>query len=355
MQSSNRLENFPISFFAVIMGLSGLTISWEKAAPMFQLGFSPANTLLWLTTAVLILLATLYSTKVIRFQDQVVAELKHPVLLNFFPVISISLLLTQVRRFARLQFFLSWWAYSFPFAAITIATLARFAPVAPGDTIATIKIIPLAVPEVTVQAVIKALDCANAVSVLPIEQKQIGLILTRVAGGRERLLDKAANVLRARLEHLGLVLTEEMSCGHNQAEVAAAIAELDRRSMDMIIVAGAAATIDRGDVVPAGIERAGGRIEQFGMPVEPGNLLVLGELGGKSVIGMPGCARSPRLNGFDWVLQRLLAGVPVGAGDLRAMGVGGLIAEKARGGARSEKQMAAEIAGPTVTAPPPQP
>ena len=236
--------------------------------------------------------------------------------------------------------------------AITIATLARFAPVAPGDTIATIKIIPLAVPEVTVQAVIKALDCANAVSVLPIEQKQIGLILTRVAGGRERLLDKAANVLRARLEHLGLVLTEEMSCGHNPAEVAAAIAELDRRSMDMIIVAGAAATIDRGDVVPAGIERAGGRIEQFGMPVEPGNLLVLGELGGKSVIGMPGCARSPRLNGFDWVLQRLLAGVPVGAGDLRAMGVGGLIAEKARGGARSEKQMAAEIAGPTVTAPP---
>ena len=126
MQSSNRLENFPISFFAVIMGLSGLTISWEKAAPMFQLGFSPANTLLWLTTGVFILLATLYSTKVIRFQDQVVAELKHPVLLNFFPVISISLLLTQVRRFARLQFFLSWWAYSFPFAAITIATLLKY-------------------------------------------------------------------------------------------------------------------------------------------------------------------------------------------------------------------------------------
>lgn len=96
MQSSNRLENFPISFFAMIMGLSGLTISWEKAAQMFQLGFSPANPLLWLTTTVFILLASLYATKLIRFQDQVVAELKHPVKLNFFPTISISLLLLSI-------------------------------------------------------------------------------------------------------------------------------------------------------------------------------------------------------------------------------------------------------------------
>jgi tellurite resistance protein len=96
MQKSNRLENFPISFFAMIMGLSGLTISWEKAAPIFQLSFSPAMALLWLTTAVFIVLATLYTTKVIRFQGQVVAELNHPVKLNFFPAISISLLLLSI-------------------------------------------------------------------------------------------------------------------------------------------------------------------------------------------------------------------------------------------------------------------
>ncbi len=237
--------------------------------------------------------------------------------------------------------------------AITIATLARFAPVAPGDTVATIKIIPLAVPEVSVRAVIEVMmDKAKSVSVMPVRHKRIGLVLTRVAGGRETLLDKAAEVLRGRLDDLGLALADEMRCAHDPEEVAAAISELDRRGMDMIVVSGAAATIDRGDVVPAGIERAGGRIKQFGMPVEPGNLLVLGALGSKPVIGMPGCARSPRLNGFDWVLQRLLAGVPVEAGDLRAMGVGGLIAEKAKGRTRSEKQMVAESAGPAVTAPP---
>jgi molybdenum cofactor cytidylyltransferase len=236
--------------------------------------------------------------------------------------------------------------------AIAIATLPRYSTVSPGDTVATIKIMPLAVPEGSVRAVVEALEGTTAVSVLPVRQRKIGLLLTRVAGGRETLLDKAAEVLRERLVELGLELAAELRCAHDPAGVAAAISELDRRGMEMIIVAGAAATIDRGDVVPAGIERAGGRIEQFGMPVEPGNLLVLGALGGKPVIGMPGCARSPRLNGFDWVLQRLLAGVPVKAADLRAMGVGGLIAEKAKGRTRSERQMIAESAGAAVTVPP---
>nr|MBX2806203.1 molybdopterin-binding protein [Hyphomicrobiales bacterium] len=230
--------------------------------------------------------------------------------------------------------------------AITIATLARFAPVAPGETVATVKIMPLAVPETVVKRVIEALGAARAVAVSPVKPRRIGLILTRVPGGRETLLDKTVGVLRPRLEDLGVELADEMRCAHHREDVASAIAALDQRGADLIVISGAAATIDRGDVVPAAIEHAGGRIEQFGMPVEPGNLLVLGALGAKPVIGMPGCARSPRLNGFDWVLQRLLAGIPVEARDLRAMGVGGLIAEKAKGRVRSEKQMAAESAGP---------
>ena len=95
----------------------------------------------------------------------------------------------------------------------------------------------------------------------------------------------------------------------------------------LIVVFGASAITDRRDVIPAAIEAIGGRVEQFGMPVDPGNLLLLGALGGKPIIGAPGCARSPKENGFDWVLQRLLAGVPVRDADIRAMGVGGLLME----------------------------
>jgi len=61
--------------------------------------------------------------------------------------------------------------------------------------------------------------------------------------------------------------------------------------------------------------------------VDPGNLLLVGEVSGRPVLGAPGCARSPKENGFDWVLMRLLAGLPVRRADIAGMGVGGLLME----------------------------
>ena len=63
----------------------------------------------------------------------------------------------------------------------------------------------------------------------------------------------------------------------------------------------------------------------FGMPVDPGNLLLLGNIGDATVVGLPGCARSPKLNGFDFVLERLLADLPSARAEIAAMGVGGLL------------------------------
>jgi molybdenum cofactor cytidylyltransferase len=96
---------------------------------------------------------------------------------------------------------------------------------------------------------------------------------------------------------------------------------------DLVFVFGASAITDRRDVIPAAIERSGGTLERFGMPVDPGNLLLLGKLGHANVIGLPGCARSPKLNGFDFVLWRLAAGLPVSSADVGRMGVGGLLME----------------------------
>src|SRR6202011_4010190 len=96
---------------------------------------------------------------------------------------------------------------------------------------------------------------------------------------------------------------------------------------ELVIVFGASAIADKRDVIPAAVEAIGGRIEHFGMPVDPGNLLLIGEARNRPVLGAPGCARSPKENGFDWVLMRLLAGLPVGRGDINGMGVGGLLME----------------------------
>ena len=95
----------------------------------------------------------------------------------------------------------------------------------------------------------------------------------------------------------------------------------------MILIAGASAIADRRDVIPTAIERAGGTIEHFGMPVDPGNLLLLGRIGAVDAMGLPGCVRSPKLNGFDWVLQRRMADLPVGRGDIMGLGAGGLLKE----------------------------
>jgi molybdenum cofactor cytidylyltransferase len=126
--------------------------------------------------------------------------------------------------------------------------------------------------------------------------------------------------------------------------------------IDILLIHGASAILDRRDVIPAAIVAAGGRVDHFGMPVDPGNLLLLGHVAERVVLGLPGCARSPKVNGFDWVLERLVAGLPVGSAEIMRMGSGGLLAEipsrpLPRAEAKpAEPRAAAKPAGPRIGA-----
>jgi molybdenum cofactor cytidylyltransferase len=212
--------------------------------------------------------------------------------------------------------------------AVTVATLRPYAPVRAGQIVATVKIIPFAVAgEPLAACCALAREGEKMLRLAPFAAHAAGLVLTRIEGGRERLLDKAAAVLKTRLEGLGSTLGAELRCAHEPAAVAAAVTRLLEQGRWPVVVCGATATVDRRDVVPQGIVQAGGRIEHFGMPVDPGNLLLLAHHGVTPVIGMPGCARSLKSNGFDWVLERILADLPVQAEDIMAMGVGGLLEE----------------------------
>ena len=208
--------------------------------------------------------------------------------------------------------------------ALTVATLAPYEVVTPRQMLATVKIMPFAVPEDTVAAA-EALARAGAISVAPFQMKRVALISTTLPGLKASLLDKNAEAMRARLNALGNGLAAERRVPHTADAIAAALRELD--DIDITLIFAASAIVDRRDVVPAGILAAGGAIERFGMPVDPGNLTLLAHLDGRPVVGLPGCARSPKLNGFDWVLQRLLADVPIASADVALMGVGGLLKE----------------------------
>ncbi|EKF19673.1 NTP transferase domain-containing protein [Nitratireductor pacificus] len=210
--------------------------------------------------------------------------------------------------------------------AITIATLPPFTAVSAGQMVATVKIIPFAVAETRIAEAAETVAGRDAFSVRPFAARRVGVVQTVLPSLKPSVLDKTARITAERLARSGSAPGRELRPEHDEKAVAAAIGALVEES-DLLLVFGASAVCDADDVIPAAIRRAGGRVERVGMPVDPGNLLVIGEIGGKPVLGAPGCARSPKTNGFDWVLDRLMAGLSVTGSDIAGMGVGGLLAE----------------------------
>jgi molybdenum cofactor cytidylyltransferase len=211
---------------------------------------------------------------------------------------------------------------------ITLATLPAFAPVKAGQMVATVKIIPFAVKHADLERCLAAAEAApTRLTLAPFRPRRVALIQTELRGMKPSLFEKAVAVMNERLAALNNPPVDDTHAPHEIGPLTAAIGAANSEGTELILVLGASAIADRHDVIPAAIEQAGGRILRFGMPVDPGNLLVLGEIDGKPVIGLPGCARSPKVNGFDWVLQRLIADLPVGYDDIAAMGVGGLLGE----------------------------
>jgi len=173
-----------------------------------------------------------------------------------------------------------------------------------------------------------ALEAAGkgAVRIAAFRPLRIGVVSTLLPGLKPSVVAKTLRILADRLEPAGARIVREERVAHEPAALARALIAI-APECDVLLVFGASAITDRRDVIPAAVEAIGGRVDHFGMPVDPGNLLLLGAHGRLPIIGAPGCARSPKENGFDWVLQRVLADVPVKASDIMGMGVGGLLME----------------------------
>jgi molybdenum cofactor cytidylyltransferase len=210
--------------------------------------------------------------------------------------------------------------------AITFATLAAYKPVVEGEMIATVKLIPFGVEAKLRDAAVEAAR-GGALRIAPYVIKRVGIVSTLLPGLAPKVVEKTLRVTAERLAPAGATVIAERRVAHDETVLAAAIQELLGLGAELVIVFGASAIADRRDVIPAAISGIGGAIEHFGMPVDPGNLLLIGNAGGVPVLGAPGCARSPVENGFDWVLMRLLAGLKVTRADLTGMGVGGLLME----------------------------
>jgi molybdenum cofactor cytidylyltransferase len=209
--------------------------------------------------------------------------------------------------------------------SVTLATLPEYRAVQEGEMIATVKIIPFGIPRSVHEAALAA--AKKVVSVAPFSVKRVAIVSTQLPGLAPKIIDKTVRVTTERLKPSGAEIVSELRVPHETAKLKAAIDQALKSGAEIVLVFGASAIADRRYVIPTAIEAAGGEIEHFGMPVDPGNLMLIGSVGKTPVIGAPGCARSPKENGFDWLLARMLARLPVSSADVTGLGVGGLLME----------------------------
>ncbi|MBI4785526.1 MAG: molybdopterin-binding protein [Chloroflexi bacterium] len=207
-------------------------------------------------------------------------------------------------------------------SGVTLATIAKFAPVAPKKMIATLKTIGLALPESTLR---EAEKIGAVMNIAPVRNHKVAIVLTGSENGRARVQEIFAPPLRARVEELGAQVIVEDYVAEEEGAIANAIGAATGAGAQIVMLAGETSIMDASDITPRGIARAGGQIELYGAPVEPGNLLLLAYCGAVPVIGAPGCVKSRETNVVDLILPRLLAGERVSRADVIALADGGLL------------------------------
>ena len=202
---------------------------------------------------------------------------------------------------------------------ISCATVPQYQQMSVGGLVATVKIISYSVPKVNLQ---KACSLARgAIRLRSPKLQTAALLISETEGGAG---DKGLSAISARLEVLGIFLKYVERVPHDTQSIAQTLNNIDT---DLVLILTSSATSDINDTAPAAVRLAGGEVTRFGMPVDPGNLLFLGSLRDKPVIGLPGCARSPALNGADWILSRISCGVACDDNSFAEMSVGGLLKE----------------------------
>ena len=209
---------------------------------------------------------------------------------------------------------------------LTVATCQPSQKVLKGEVVATIKVIPFALPINVFQTACDLIDRGQpAIKVSCFEKHNAGLILTKNSWNKTKVINKGECILEQKLNSLGSDLMRTIVTDHSHFSVAKAIIDLEGNKLSPILILGSCALCDRNDVIPRALTYAGGDVVHVGMPVEPGNLLMFGNINNSSVIGVPTCARSHKLNGFDWILQQVISGQKISSKYIMSLGIGGLI------------------------------
>lgn len=193
-----------------------------------------------------------------------------------------------------------------------------------GDIIAGVKVVPLVVNEQMVQAAENAAaKFASVISVKPLKQLTVGVVVTGNEVYYGRITDKFSPVFAAKIAQYGALPAGIVYRPDDREQITEAIMNYKNNGVDVIIATGGM-SVDPDDVTPDAIRATGARVVSYGTPVLPGAMFMLAYLGDTAVMGMPACGMYSKTTVFDLVFPRILAGERLVKGDIAAMGYGGL-------------------------------
>ncbi len=193
-----------------------------------------------------------------------------------------------------------------------------------GTVFASIKVIPYAVPRSVLDAWELELKSGSGVEMYPLRRRHVALIVSQHSD-QPSSIQRIVDVHRSRIEGLGSQIDRVCRCEHTVASIAQSLQSVVTEGWDLVLFYGATAVVDVDDVLPLAIRSVGGEVERVGMPVEPGNMLLLGRMLECPIIGVPRCAQHIQQSGLDLVLARALSGASLSSVDISRLGVGGYL------------------------------
>jgi hypothetical protein len=210
---------------------------------------------------------------------------------------------------------------------LAVITLRGNQGVKEGDKIASVKIIPLLIAQEKLDQAGEICGDEKILHILPYHPKKAGLIVTGNEIAHGRIPNAAPEVMQKKLAPFGAECARAVILEDNPQEITAHIVSMIDSGLDLILCTGGM-SVDPDDKTPLGIKNTGARIVSYGIPLQPGTMMLLAyyQKGGKNIplLGLPACVLHNGITALDILLPRLMADDPISREDLALLGEGGL-------------------------------
>lgn len=207
---------------------------------------------------------------------------------------------------------------------ITISSIPDHYPVEPGDRLCSMRIVPLVTQE---SQIIEAERlCAQSaeplMALLPYKKLKVGIIITGSEIYSGRIHDLFEPVLREKMAYYDADILGVTICDDRLDMLEEALGHYVASDADLILMTGGM-SVDPDDLTPTAIKNIGAEVITYGMPSQPGNMLLVSYLKDTCIVGVPGAAAKLKTTTLDVVLPQIFAGVKFTREDFIRLGDGG--------------------------------